>query len=685
MNRINAVTRHAIPLLLAAAASVGGAQPRPAAPCCAITAIDARTGVISAKETASGKTFEFKARNPMMVATLKVGQGVYANFATNQVSLDGRTVCCTLTSAPTSTTPVKGQPLGIPIGRVATLPQVTYGTPVPAQSQRVTGPLPRVSTRTVSANVRGRQVTQQILELNGRQGIKNANLPDGVKRLLEMHVRKLPIGASQYYLVQPELAAKWAATHPVPADVKPKDANESDSDCGTVSVNGFVDCAQDAGQAVQDAYEHARQQAESWWNESTTELAKALNEAPSCFADQTLPGPTVPVKFNISPSMTVDASKSTTKNGVTGTVTGAVTLGVPLESNIQAQTEFFYIPCLPFVFRPKRIVGDGSVTVGQKLSVDVTATASFENRYTIPPTGGPQIPLYVIPIIIGDVPVAELDVSAYIEGDVQVKADGKATGKFAMSTSQTSTFSFDCSGGGCSGRQRGTSTPIATNESAQIEGQVTATPGLYTALQLSLDYNVLQGRVGPEPYLKGVANGCAGVSMQSSGTTSSSTTNAVLAADLDWGAKIRAEALAAGQRVGNRWEEKLMDDRHIWFGDLAPGGSSALVATLTATAPTAAPSQPLGVKVKMPSCYPYTDLVSYRVTWTGTATPAPNPACQWQSGGGTCHYDPMKDLGLTLTWQTPGSQSLTVQLVRDDHRVFSPAPAPAKLTINVGT
>jgi hypothetical protein len=277
-----------------------------------------------------------------------------------------------------------------------------------------------------------------------------------------------------------------------------------------------------------------------------------------------------------------------------------------------------------------------------------------------------------------------LDVSAYIEGEVEVETEGKATGRFAVTNSHRSVFEFECSGEGCSGREKGSSAPTTTNESAQIEGQISVQPGIYAALQLSFDYNVLQGRAGPQPYLLGVANGCGAVSGTQSGGTTSSTSSTALIADLDWGVKLRAEALAGGQRIGSRWEQRLMADRHLWSRDMAPGGSTALVATATGPAQAVA-AQPAAITLRMPACYPYTAKVQYRLTWTGGATPAPHAACQWQAGAGTCQFDPAKDLALSLTWQTAGTQSVSVQVLKDTHRTFAPVPPPTQLTITVGT
>ena len=86
----------------------------------------------------------------------------------------------------------------------------------------------------------------------------------------------------------------------------------------------------------------------------------------------------------------------------------------------------------------------------------------------------------------------------------------------------------------------------------------------------------------------------------------------------------------------------------------------------------------------MPTCYPYPDRVNYQVSWTGNATPAPASGCQWQAGGGTCSFDPTKDLAISLTWTSAGPNSLTVKAVGDAHgRAFAPAPAAAQVAVSV--
>lgn len=64
--------------------------------CCSVTAIDLRSGAVSAKENATGRSFQFRVADGKVLGSLRVGQGVYANFKTSQVSLDGRSACCAI-------------------------------------------------------------------------------------------------------------------------------------------------------------------------------------------------------------------------------------------------------------------------------------------------------------------------------------------------------------------------------------------------------------------------------------------------------------------------------------------------------------------------------------------------------------------------------------------------------------
>lgn len=719
--------------VLLAAATPGAAAAQQPRPCCTITALDATTGVASARDDASGNVFEFRARTPAMLARVRVGQAIHANFATNRVSIDGRAVCCAITKAPAAAVAQSPAPRAgtrapggrAPAGGAVTqptrvdalstnvrttkqypLPQITYGEAIPADARtrmtRFEGRLAPVATRVVEANIGGRRSERTITHIRGVNGIRNSRLPDGAKRLLEMHVRKLKIDEAKYYLVDEQLAHEWAATHQVPPEVKPKEdgggggGGNDDPNCGGGILDQACGAVQDGGQQLLDGagnvidavaaeFERNRKKAQEWWDESTEDLAEQWNEAANCFTDHPFEGPSFPVRFSYTKNMSVDMSQGGGKSS-SGQATGTLTLGVPIQGDFDTQVNFLYIPCLPFAFRPSRITADGELTVGQEIVAEIGASGAFSRRFTLPPTGGPQIPLYVIPIVIGNVPVAVIDVSLYLEGEVDVKAKGKATGRFSVANSQRHRFRFSCHAGGCDGQPRSINAPTMTEQAAQIEGQVSIQPGIYAALQLSFDYNVLQGRAGPQPYLLGIANGCAaGSIVQASGSTVATTSHA-LTADVDWSVKLRAEALSGGQKIGKRWEKQVMDDKHMWFKDLAPGGSTAFVATVVPPA-QASPGQPATLLVRMPTCYPYDEKVQYNVSWTGDATPGAMAACSWSAANrtGRCEYAPGQPLPLRFTWQSAGAHTVSVQAVKDEHeRTFSPTPAATTVTVNVG-
>lgn len=69
--------------------------------CCSVTAIDQKSGVVSARENATGRAFQFKVGDGKLLGSLRPGHPVYANFKTNQVSLDGKTACCSILTGPT--------------------------------------------------------------------------------------------------------------------------------------------------------------------------------------------------------------------------------------------------------------------------------------------------------------------------------------------------------------------------------------------------------------------------------------------------------------------------------------------------------------------------------------------------------------------------------------------------------
>ena len=67
-------------------------------PCCAISAIDRAAHRVTARETTTGRTFQFRLPDMRALQALKVGQAIHADFKTMKVSLrpDGASPCCAI-------------------------------------------------------------------------------------------------------------------------------------------------------------------------------------------------------------------------------------------------------------------------------------------------------------------------------------------------------------------------------------------------------------------------------------------------------------------------------------------------------------------------------------------------------------------------------------------------------------
>lgn len=60
------------------------------APCCSITGINGKAGLLSGKETATGVTFDIAVRDGAFLKRLKVGDPLSVNFRTNTATVGGR-------------------------------------------------------------------------------------------------------------------------------------------------------------------------------------------------------------------------------------------------------------------------------------------------------------------------------------------------------------------------------------------------------------------------------------------------------------------------------------------------------------------------------------------------------------------------------------------------------------------
>jgi len=572
---------------------------------------------------------------------------------------------------PAAQTPVsrRAQAIGLP-SLTAGLPQkVTLDTHVPLPPPG--GYLPRSTTRTLGAG--GASV--RVVHIRGVDGIEQAQgIPEGVRRLLALHVRTLPKGESDHYVVNIQQAMEWAKTHDVPADLQPTDVKTGDGHSGCKAWS--IHCASESLKHAQDEanrqFDILRDQAQKDWKHAATELANTWHDAVSavegCLADHTLHVDNIPIKFSIAPEMGIIAETQgkTTDASASGKVTGTLGVSLPVDADFQASLDVFYIPCLPFIVRPKELGASGTMTVTSKVKASLAATGKFAKDFPIPPTGGPSIPVEIIPIVIAGVPVAELDISVYFDGGIKVGASGSLTASAEFDDPHESSFSFKCNGKGCGPGARPPATTRhdpTTTEAFKLAGKAYISPYIYAALEINFDFDAASVRAGPQPFLEGQVYGCDSATATQNLHNGSGTSAASyeLVSDLDWQMLLRTDFLVGGNKEGSGYNPTLIGHQHIAFKDLSAGGSTALVASVTAPA-AVVNGQPAAFKVKMPSCYQFTDKIHYQIAAVGGTV-----TCPAQSAPGACSGDPTKDLSFTATWPSAGSHTLTVVAVGDEH------------------
>ena len=81
--------------------------------CCSIVRIEPAASVVTARETATGFTFRFTVKSKRLLATLKISQPVWADFAAKTVKLRATDIasCCAIVESPP---PPEPGTLGVP-------------------------------------------------------------------------------------------------------------------------------------------------------------------------------------------------------------------------------------------------------------------------------------------------------------------------------------------------------------------------------------------------------------------------------------------------------------------------------------------------------------------------------------------------------------------------------------------
>ena len=66
-------------------------------PCCGITSVNVKSGLVKARALDGSRTFQFTVKDKSTLSQLRVGQQIYADFGTRQVSINEGKPCCAMT------------------------------------------------------------------------------------------------------------------------------------------------------------------------------------------------------------------------------------------------------------------------------------------------------------------------------------------------------------------------------------------------------------------------------------------------------------------------------------------------------------------------------------------------------------------------------------------------------------
>lgn len=131
------------------------------APGATITAVDAKTGMVTGKVNSTGQVFEFTLANKALTSRLHTGQGVYVNIGNRQVSLDGKTAAGNIVNI----LPMLGKPLTASSSSSASPSDAVIHAPVDLLTSSGTAavlPLCGSATFSISCDANGNPVSSTV-------------------------------------------------------------------------------------------------------------------------------------------------------------------------------------------------------------------------------------------------------------------------------------------------------------------------------------------------------------------------------------------------------------------------------------------------------------------------------------------------------------------------------------------
>ncbi len=367
--------------------------------------------------------------------------------------------------------------------------------------------------------------------------------------------------------------------------------------------------------------------------------------------------------FNVSTPLNLSTNPG---GGFSGTLSATGTIQAQANGQIEialkrAKVLFW---CIPYGVRLHyaRANGTAYIEYGSQITGTVNYTKSWEWDLT-------KIPLFSLNFFIGPIPVhIGFNLPINYGLDLQATATGQVT--YTGSQSANGWFDYTCTLSGCTGGASYSQTnPVSPQlGTAGVSGRIQPHFWVQAAVRAYLYSEWLAyAQIGVRPYVRGDLWGYYGNNCGDANSDGLFETVDALALDLDLQVHLTAQARAFGASP-TQWNDLWHTPRyHLGFWDLI--GSEAMEPMLGGSS-VATVGASTAYTAKMRPCFPWTDNVTYGLSW-GDATSS------------TLTGAPQTATSASHAWSTAGSKSLSLTARYDAHgRSFNKSTAR---TVSVGS
>lgn len=303
---------------------------------------------------------------------------------------------------------------------------------------------------------------------------------------------------------------------------------------------------------------------------------------------------------------------------------GSVGMTVPLNAGANARLDYKYkrtrasLGCFPYTFGFRQVQLTASASASATLTATGTAQFGYKKNWE-KQLGKPFLGAFSF--MVGVVPVY-MPINLPIMADLEVNATASASINLTATGSINGSATYTCTDSGCSGNSSLTTTytpPSLSNTTAQINGRVYVTPGIYPAVRAALyDDSILYAQVGPRGTVKGDLWGYAGNTCGDADGNGTPEAVAGLTLDLDWGFAVRAQVAALGS--AHHWDFFSASGPIVFWDLLSPAGGSSALRPMIIGPSSVVKNASNAYSVRMRPCYPYTDTTTYQINWGDGAT-----------------------------------------------------------------